>query len=1348
MPDEEALMFSTIVDVNNDSLPDIIWSSSWGLSKEIYIAYNEIPSDSSFNVKKITMPENILVAYGDWDTGFAHMHMGFIDLNGDGYIDYVKTSKTKFRDSTWTVYYGKKDGFQGSTIVIVPPPPVEERHEIRNEIYTWFGNYILFTMDMNNDNKPDRVYFSDKTYLISYNNGNGFDKWKSFLRPEVNFCYNQYNYIALWYASANPFALLNHANTIFIDVDGDKCPDLLTSDVESKNWVVFRNLGDGSLATGKVIDCDLVESSKLLLDTPATDPKKHQNTFIDMNGDGLVDHVRTIKGDENYAMWEVRLNIPDAQQVYQLKSNEVKIRTCQSLLQRAHEAYFHEEYVQSLDNYFEADKLLGDLIMTSPIKLTELQQEETKLLEQLRELARECRKERGGGFTYSVSCAQYASVEKALKDIQQEIKSEKEKQAKLLARIGTTKLDSLILTELICDSIPVFKSYLIYICDFVLPLCLGDTYLEMGDYRNAETQYNAASNFEYLNIKIELKVLLLKFYELYIRQANELFRQSYHAENERLLRQQAAALYERIINDDLPMSRGLNYQEWRKTQNELQDVSNSLATIIEMKKKYVKDYRTPSVSESTDLAVAKKYLAKVKLLDPASNNLLPRTLNPLIMKMKLEAFQNLAKLEYPGNINYLGYDEATLPILRYSYLTNLTKTFAQHVTQLQREYINFKATAENETYTMNQLVQAIGLAQFSQLIEKNRMEQAAWETAISKMNAEAAKIREKAASDYYNDTKDKKKSASSFLSKSFEVMNAAISGASSGSNMASQFSKNKWAKGSAAVALAGYQGLGALSALSNQNTELSNEVNQAYAQYQQAQLAHDASVMQTEVAFLNQQLAMLQNSMAEISLANAQGNLAYMQTKEFNAELWFSLAKSVKELSRSYLDNAIELAWLMEKAYNFESGRNLHKIRLDYSYNRISGLLAGDYLLRDIESFEYERATQIKNKDIPIKHVISLASTRPFQFFGLIDSGKVSFATTLQEFTQTYPGAYNCRIKEIEVIIEGLLPLSGINGTLSNGCYSMVRLPLDNVKSDWIDYMSKNQSWRVHGAYLDTIKTHEMETMVLSKYAIREDRMVFTPPAEQTGIFENTGVASEWTLEIPKSSNNFDYNTLSDVKLVIAFTAQYDDQLAAMERKKYLENRNSNPENYEALTMFSARYQFPDGFYRFINSIDETQYQQDDLHLSFPLKKYYFPINELDFKTAEAMLVFFPPDSISGNTIMAELCRVENQDSTRANSATDKKANGIMTFTENSFQDESPVAEWVIKFPKHPMVAPRSGSGSSQPAPFQKQVDAKTLAEIQERARNKLATGFYLPTALTSLQDVWLCISYTSKIRQ
>jgi hypothetical protein len=102
---------------------------------------------------------------------------------------------------------------------------------------------------------------------------------------------------------------------------------------------------------------------------------------------------------------------------------------------------------------------------------------------------------------------------------------------------------------------------------------------------------------------------------------------------------------------------------------------------------------------------------------------------------------------------------------------------------------------------------------------------------------------------------------------------------------------------------------------------------------------------------------------------------------------------------------AIEVATLMEKAYEAETGRDLRKIKFEYGLGHLNGLLGAEALLLDIDYFSLDYV-RTKSKKAQMKQVISLADTFPGAFTRLIQRGQTFFETTLAHFDRRYPGFY------------------------------------------------------------------------------------------------------------------------------------------------------------------------------------------------------------------------------------------------------------------------------------------------------------------------------------------------------
>ncbi len=103
------------------------------------------------------------------------------------------------------------------------------------------------------------------------------------------------------------------------------------------------------------------------------------------------------------------------------------------------------------------------------------------------------------------------------------------------------------------------------------------------------------------------------------------------------------------------------------------------------------------------------------------------------------------------------------------------------------------------------------------------------------------------------------------------------------------------------------------------------------------------------------------------------------------------------------------------------------------------------------------------------------------------------------------------------------------------------------------------------------------ETLVLSDYSARQDDPLIPPNPNMLKVFQGAGVASSWRLEIPRSVNDVDFGTLTDVRLTFYYWARFDPDL-----------RGRVLAHLAAVDHFNARQQalplrwvYPDAFFLF-----------------------------------------------------------------------------------------------------------------------------------------------------------------------
>jgi hypothetical protein len=119
-------------------------------------------------------------------------------------------------------------------------------------------------------------------------------------------------------------------------------------------------------------------------------------------------------------------------------------------------------------------------------------------------------------------------------------------------------------------------------------------------------------------------------------------------------------------------------------------------------------------------------------------------------------------------------------------------------------------------------------------------------------------------------------------------------------------------------------------------------------------------------------------------------------------------------------------------------------------------------------------------------------------------------------------------------------------------------------------------------------------------------------------VFEHCGVATGWTLEIPPSANDVNYQTITDVKLIVYYTAQHSEELEQQIKVDL-------PATGENSTAIPFRLLFPDEFFSFLDTGD----------LQFRLRDTDFAFNQtqLKVKSVALLVATHPGTSQAGITV-------------------------------------------------------------------------------------------------------------------
>jgi len=181
---------------------------------------------------------------------------------------------------------------------------------------------------------------------------------------------------------------------------------------------------------------------------------------------------------------------------------------------------------------------------------------------------------------------------------------------------------------------------------------------------------------------------------------------------------------------------------------------------------------------------------------------------------------------------------------------------------------------------------------------------------------------------------------------------------------------------------------------------------------------------------------------------------------------------------------------------------------------------------------------------------------------------------------------------------------------------------------------------------------------------IRRDAesVALTSPNNATGVFEldaqtelfmpfeSMGVATSWSLSMPRAANAFDFDTIADVLLTLEYTAFSDSEY----RQQVIQRL---PRQAAAVRTFSVCKDFPDVWYGLSNPVAGTP-----TRITYRTERWHFPTNLQSLVYQDLMLalvlepsapsvegkviLLFAPDGVSEVSTSSEAILVEGRIST------------------------------------------------------------------------------------------------------
>jgi hypothetical protein len=369
----------------------------------------------------------------------------------------------------------------------------------------------------------------------------------------------------------------------------------------------------------------------------------------------------------------------------------------------------------------------------------------------------------------------------------------------------------------------------------------------------------------------------------------------------------------------------------------------------------------------------------------------------------------------------------------------------------------------------------------------------------------------------------------------------------------------------------------------------------------------DAQIAELQVTLANDRVAIAGQEMviAQLQLSHAREELRFLQAKITNMALYDWMIRVLSRDYRTLMQIAACVARMAQRALEFERQEPVRIVVGDYwnvatdviesrnltERQRSLGLLGAERLLTDLTKLDaFKLATERRRQQI--SKTVSLARLLPLELVEFRRSGTITFNTLMEWFDDDFQGHYLRLIKNVRVTVLAIVPpIDGIHAMLQNTGESSVVVTEDGG----LTFMKK-RAMRNFGERISLDAPFNESGLFVLNY---EDPMLLP--------FEGLGVETQWTLELPRANNRFDFETIADVLLTIDYTAEHSQ---VYERE--LRESRRGVTVYED-TAVPLRLQFPDLWYHLKNHrTDQATGNVPPFSFRFRMPRTAFAPNLLD----------------------------------------------------------------------------------------------------------------------------------------
>lgn len=357
----------------------------------------------------------------------------------------------------------------------------------------------------------------------------------------------------------------------------------------------------------------------------------------------------------------------------------------------------------------------------------------------------------------------------------------------------------------------------------------------------------------------------------------------------------------------------------------------------------------------------------------------------------------------------------------------------------------------------------------------------------------------------------------------------------------------------------------------------------------------------------------------EKTLEQSQEVYEFYQDKFTNLGLYTWLSTQLLRLYREAYQDALTVKRLVARAFRFERGDDAMVLSDDQYWDTThSGLLAGERLMSDLRDME-RRYMETHYRSLEIDQAFSLTQIDPAALIKLKETGECSFSIPELYFDLFYPGHYRRRMKSARLTIPCITgPYTNVSATLTLTGSRIRKDPLPAAEN-----------------LLDVPPTRSVS---IATSTAQNDSGVFRLDFrdERYMPFEGAGAVSMWSLSLPKTFRQFDYQTINDVILHISYTSEVDEVF-----RQQIEGRNLEAESVIRNSLkeqafpriFSLRQEFSNPYNRLLRSAIGEPVKIQFTEKRFPLFMQGTILENLNITDAKLVLVVDEDQSVDNFSI-------------------------------------------------------------------------------------------------------------------